>query len=97
MQLQQPGAPLVRDVREDGDAVDQVEEAVRPVERGRFAVHEGVNPAARGLAQPSDARLVDVATPELCMLGFRQEMAQDAAGTAPEVQHALAWPGPLPG
>jgi len=47
------------------------------------------------LAQPGDARLVDVSPPELGDLGLAEKMAEGATSPAPEIENPPALEAPL--
>ena len=95
VELEQPAGPLVREVREDGECVDEVEEPVGLRQLRLFAGHEDLQRRGEMLGRPGDARLVDVAAVELRALGLRQKVAQGSAGAAAEVEDALSVPGPV--
>jgi hypothetical protein len=97
MQVQQPGAPRVADMGEHRERVDEVEAIIRLRERRERIVDEPADRRIQMRVDPGDARLVDVAAPELGVTRFRQEVAERPADATAEVEHPLALPRPARG
>ena len=97
MQLQQPGAPRVGQVREHRHRPDQVELLVAERKRRPLVALEHVERRAEVRLAPVDALRVDVAPVDLGDLRLLQEVPQHPAGAAPEVEHPAALPAPVGG
>jgi len=89
VQLEQPSAPLLDEVREHRRREDQVERT-RGVGQGwPLAVHEDVQRRGEILLETLYARPIDVAAPQLRAGGLRNEVSQHPTGAAAEVEYAL--------
>src|SRR5690606_20816803 len=96
-QFRQPLIPTMAQMAENGDCKYKIE-GIRFQRKIRiFAVLKNVKRRAEIFIQPHNAAHINVATPYLCLRGFRRKMAQDSSNTAAKVQKPLTFKLPISG
>ena len=94
-ELEQPRRP-VGEMREDRDGADEIESVIAIREAGLRIIDVQANCFRKVVAQPANARLMNVAAGELCAsLGVGEKPAEQSARAAAEVEDSLSGPVPV--